>query len=61
MKLLIFIGINVGGLLGWWLGAYVSDLAGWSQETALLVDFAVSGLGSVAGVYAGWWTARQYL
>jgi hypothetical protein len=61
MKLLIFIGVNVGGILGWWLSDYACGLIGLGQQTAFLVDFLVSGVGSVAGVYAGWWAARQYL
>jgi hypothetical protein len=61
MKLLIFIGVNVGGILGWWVGEHVCGLFGLSQQTSFLIDFIISGLGSVAGVYAGWWAARKYL
>jgi hypothetical protein len=61
MKLLIFIGVNVGGILGWWLGDYICSWFGMSAQAAFLIDFLVSGLGSVAGVYGGWWVARQYL
>jgi hypothetical protein len=51
MKLLIFIGINVGGYVGWAL----------AENFGLLIAFMASGIGSMLGVYAGWWTARRYL
>lgn len=51
MKLCIFVGINVGGCLGWWLGEYVG----------VMTAFLASGVGSLVGVYAGWWFAREYL
>ena len=51
MKLCIFIGVNVGGMAGWWLGEHVG----------LMTAFLVSGAGSVLGVYAGWRVAREYL
>lgn len=44
MKLCIFIGVNVGGVVGWWLGEMAGPLTAW---------FA-SGAGSILGVYAGW-------
>jgi hypothetical protein len=51
MKLCIFIGVNAGGMVGWWLGGYVG----------IMTAFLVSGVGSVLGVYAGWRVAREYL
>ena len=51
MKLCIFIGVNLGGIIGWSLGEHVG----------LMTAFLLSGLGSVFGVYAGWWVAREYL
>ena len=51
MKLLIFVGVNLGGFAGWEAGA----------PFGVMTAFLVSGLGSVIGVYAGWWTARRYL
>lgn len=51
MKLLIFVGINLGGCVGWELG----------ERFGTLTAFVVSGIGSLAGVYAGWWVARKYL
>jgi uncharacterized membrane protein YfcA len=51
VKLFIFVGMNVGGAGGWWLGEHVGLL------TALLA----SGAGSILGVYAGWRLARELL
>jgi hypothetical protein len=51
MKFLIFIGVNVGGAIGWSLG----------ERFGFMTAFFVSGLGSCVGVYAGWWLARRYI
>ncbi len=51
MKFLIFIGINVGGAIGWAL----------AERFGLLAAFIASGIGSAFGVYAGWWVAQRYL
>jgi len=51
MKLCIFVGLNVGGYVGWELGEYVGTM------TAVIV----SGIGSLVGIYAGWKVAREYL
>jgi len=51
MKLCIFVGINVGGAVGWWLG----DMVG------TMTAFCVSGAGSLLGVYLGWRVAMKYL
>ena len=51
MKLLIFVGINLGGYVGWELG----------ERFGMMTAFLLSGAGSVLGVFAGWWTARKYL
>lgn len=51
MKLLIFVGVNVGGFAGWAAG----------EPFGMMTAFLVSGLGSIIGVYAGWWTARRFL
>jgi hypothetical protein len=51
MKLCIFVGLNVGGYVGWVLGEHVG----------LMTAFLVSSLGSLLGVYAGWKMAREYL
>ena len=51
MKLCIFVGINLGGYVGWELG----------EHFGMLAAFIISGIGSVLGVYAGWKFARTYL
>lgn len=51
MKLCIFVGVNIGGYLGWELG----DCFG------TMMAFLLSGAGSVLGVFAGWWAARRLL
>jgi len=51
MKMLIFIGTNIGACLGWSAG----------ERFGLLGAFIVSGIGSLAGIYAGWWAARRWL
>ena len=50
-KLCIFIGMTLLGGLGWWLGARFGLTAG----------YVLSGIGSLAGVYAGWRINRDYL
>jgi hypothetical protein len=45
-RLLIFIGMIVGGYVGWWLGDYL--------DLGLMGVFLVSSLGSAAGVFLGW-------
>ena len=49
MKLLIFVGMNVFGALGWWLG----------EPFGMGIAFAASGIGSILGVYIGWLVARK--
>ena len=51
MKLLIFVGINLGGYVGWELG----------ERFGMMTAFLLSSAGSVAGVFAGWWVARKYV
>jgi hypothetical protein len=51
VKFLIFIGMNVGGSIGWSV----------AERYGFMTAFMVSSLGSAIGVYAGWWTARRYL
>lgn len=51
MKLLIFVGVNLGGCAGWELG----------ERFGTMTAFLLSGAGSVVGVYAGWWVARKYI
>jgi hypothetical protein len=57
MKLMIFIGVTLGGGIGSWLGAAALDhgnyLGGWS--------ILLGGVGSLVGVWAGYKVGRDYL
>ncbi len=56
MKLLIWIGITVGGALGGWLGAMLDHgnyMGAWS--------ILLGGVGSIAGLWAGYTYAKNYL
>jgi hypothetical protein len=53
VKLLIFVGMNVFGAIGWSLAESVGF--------GFLGAFIISGIGSIFGVYAGWWTANRLL
>lgn len=44
-KLLIWIGVCVGGWIGWYLGDLIGGF-GWA--------FTISSLGSIVGVFIGW-------
>ncbi len=50
-KLCIFVGTTLGGYGGWALGEAFGLGLGWC--------FLLSGIGSLAGVYAGWKLARK--
>jgi hypothetical protein len=50
-KLLIFIGMTVGGWAGWWLG----------ERFGIMTAFILSTLGSLGGVILGWRIGRAYL
>lgn len=55
MKLMIFIGVTVGGLLGGWLGGVMDHgnmLGGWS--------IALSTVGSLVGIWAGYKAAQNF-
>jgi membrane protein YqaA with SNARE-associated domain len=51
MRFLLFVGMTVGGAIGWWIGSYGGIWA------ALLVSAA----GSLAGVYVAYRLTRDYL
>lgn len=51
IKLCCWIGVFVGGVIGWWLGAFLGF--GWA--------FTISSLGSILGVFIGWKIATEYL
>ena len=53
VKLCIFVGTTAGGIAGGLLAGAL-DLATFS-----LGGFALSGVGSIVGVYAGWKLARK--
>ena len=52
-KLCIFVGMTVGGIAGSMIGS------AFGYGMLDLQSFFLSGLGSVAGVYAGWKLARK--
>ncbi len=52
-RLLMFIGMTVGGYIGWWVGECLGF--------GLMGDFLVSSLGSLAGIYAAWRVLTDYL
>ncbi|HVC36581.1 MAG TPA: hypothetical protein VNE40_04055 [Candidatus Dormibacteraeota bacterium] len=49
MKLMIWIGITVGGIIGGWVGALFSH-GNWFGVWSILL----SGVGSVAGIWIGY-------
>jgi hypothetical protein len=51
VKLLIFVGLNVGGAIGWWLG----------ERYGLMTAFLLSSVGCILGIYVGWRIARRIL
>ncbi|MEK7059764.1 MAG: hypothetical protein AAB971_03340 [Patescibacteria group bacterium] len=55
MKLMIFLGIGVGGTIGGWLGAAMSHgnwLSGWS--------ILLSSVGSFFGIWAGYKVGQNF-
>lgn len=55
MKLLIFVGIFVGGLLGGWVGALLSG-GNWFS----LISIVLSIVGSFAGIWGGFKAAQYF-
>ena len=49
-RLMWFVGANVGGAFGWWLGS----------AAGLFAAVALSALGTGVGIYAGHRIARDY-
>ncbi len=52
-RLLMFIGMTVGGYIGWAAGDYMGF--------GLMGKFMVSSVGSFAGIYAAWRVLTDYL
>lgn len=56
MKLMITLGIFIGGLIGGWLGSMLdggNQLGAWS--------ILLSGVGSLVGIWAGYKVGKNYL
>jgi hypothetical protein len=52
-RMLMFIGMTVGGWVGWAAGAYLGF--------GLMGQFMVSCLGSVVGIFVAWRVLTEYL
>ena len=52
-RLLMFLGMTMGGYVGWWAGDYIGF--------GLMGTFLVSSLGSMAGIYVVWRFMGDYL
>jgi hypothetical protein len=52
-RLLMFIGMTIGGSIGWWAGEAIGF--------GMMGSLVVSTLGSLAGVYAAWKVLTTYL
>lgn len=50
-KLCIFVGTTIGGYVVWWAGEQLGF--------EFFVNFLLSGVGSILGVYAGWKLAQK--
>jgi hypothetical protein len=52
-RLLMFVGMTLGGWLGWW--------AGECMGFELMGTFLISSFGSLVGVYVAWRVLTDYL
>jgi hypothetical protein len=52
-RLLMFVGMTVGGYIGWWAGDYLGF--------GLMTTFLISSVGSMVGIYAAWRLVREFL
>ena len=52
-RLLTFLGMTLGGYLGWW--------AGEAMGFGLMGAFIMSSLGSIAGIFAAWKIVQLFL
>lgn len=51
MRLLMFVGLAIGGAIGWWIGSKVG----------IFTALAVSTVGSLVGIYGAYRLGREYL
>lgn len=56
MKLMIWLGITIGGALGGWIGAAMAH-GNWMSAASILL----SGAGSIVGIWAGYKVGKDYL
>jgi hypothetical protein len=52
-RLPMFVGMTVGGYIGWWVGDYLGF--------GLMGTFLISSLGSLVGIYVAWRLVRDFL
>jgi hypothetical protein len=52
-KICITVGVVLFGWVGWWLGDKL--------DIGLMTSYILSGIGSLAGVYVGWYIHQNYL
>jgi hypothetical protein len=52
-KICITVGVIFFSWLGWWLGD--------KMDLGLIAKYFISGIGSLVGVYVGWFVNRNYL
>ena len=50
---LIYLGMIVGGWVGWWAGGAIG--------LELMGTFLASSVGSFAGIFLTWWITRNFL
>lgn len=55
MKLMIWLGILIGGTIGGWIGALMTH-NNWFSLSSILW----SGVGSIAGIFAGYKLGKKY-
>jgi outer membrane lipoprotein SlyB len=56
MKLLMFIGVTVGGTIGGWIGAAMTH-GNWMSAASILIG----AVGSIVGIWAAYKINQNYL
>jgi len=56
MKLMIFLGVTIGAIIGGWLGAVLLDGGNWFGGWSVLL----SGVGSFVGLWAGYRVGQNF-